>query len=232
MNIPDNLDINELVLKSPKIREALGVLYAEIGKITKEKATQERLLKEMINISPDRPKGWATNSNACYYKEKFGKVLAGILAEFVKAHPRDIFIASKTVKISATSIKFFLNQAWAWLIENDKEKGPIYKILRTNTSIVPVVGGAKLVWNVEISPAMLEIIQIKEHGVEWKNAIMDFMEHSEDKEKLELRGLSLDVQQLEWIKKFVSNYRDVFILAISSAELILMRNKDMAKYAV
>jgi len=231
MNLPDNLDINELVLKSPRIKEALAVLYSEIGKITQEKAAQERLLKALINISPDRPKGWSMRSNACYYKEKFGKILAGILVEFVKGHPKNIFVASKSVRVSSTSMKFFLNQAWLWLIEHDEEKGPFYKILRTNTMIIHAVGGAKLVWNEELSPAMIELIQIEDHGVKWKNDILDFVEHSEDGSKLELKGLNLSVSQMEWIKKLCSQISDVFILAISTGEVIIMRNKDMAKYS-
>jgi hypothetical protein len=233
MNLPDNLDIKSLIASSPKIRESLAFLYSEVGRLTKSKEEAEKVLQQLLNNSPDRPKGWSMNSNACYYKEKYGKIVSHFLDEFVRTYPKNIFVASKDVKISRASIKPFINQAWMWLIEHDEKRGPHYKVLRANCDVIPVTAGIMLEWRDVVSPAMVALIRMDTaEGIEWRHKILEFCEMGKDGENLILTGLGLQESDTAWIKTAVADYRDIIILKINFAELTLFRSSQLAKFAV
>ena len=114
----------ELAESNPKIKELLSALHHEASKHVKTAEALEELMLALLGAPISRPKTWSQNSNAPYYKEKFGRHVKRKIERFLKECPktstRGMFINAREEGMSRVSYTNMLGQGWMWLVDNDE----------------------------------------------------------------------------------------------------------------
>lgn len=233
-----NLELEQLINQNPKIKEALSTLHSEVSRMEKNKEKAAELLGEILGISPSRPKRWDSNSNASYYKEKFGVfVLDKIITRLHDLdRDKDLEVEARPLKVSRGTLKIMVIQGWLWLIEHSSEEdAKRYKQLREDVTISKCSSGVTIRWKdsclieTEGDVVVKDVPHTKKNNFKWKSELDEFISNAQDNDKLVCEGLDLSGEQLDYVKNMIDQCQGFFIKVLKTTRIEIIKNLEVWK---
>lgn len=183
-----------------------------------------------MNHIVDRPASWSRRANAPYYRERYALEVKHILDEMILSgengdkEPRLIKYTDYP-EISHTTLYLKINQAMLYLLEKMDTEDKMYAAFRQIISISRVRSiGIKFAYNHEVTDKPLSAFKISSSHIpqekpkvverkdanlvpdkpaltqDWKATLHAFVEKAEVGQTLKLNGLSLTMEDGEYIK--------------------------------
>jgi hypothetical protein len=223
---------NQLLEASPELRNAVEKIKSEVYRLKLSEIEAHKILKKILKIQNDKPQHWSPNSNACYYKEKFAKLLQKWLKEIEDSGGKDLLISATKLKKSRESIVSLISQAWIWLINNTPDEIEKEKLINLKHSITVkrVFNGVILHTEEEVNYETIdasETVDKQNISRNWKEEIINFCEESLDGTKLVMNGLRLDSNGIQWINNYIEVSKGIIIQKINASKLELIKHMEL-----
>jgi hypothetical protein len=188
-----------------------------------------------IVTNPNLPKDWGMNSVAPYYNSRAAYWLKATLDEMLKDPEHNRKFYPKDQGLVYRSLRVKINQAWQWLIDND-DGAKHYVTLRNLTKIDKDRGALLIKW--KDRPGIENFSGVKGVAVpkedlaalkKWKDELDKFIDTAKDGEKLELKGLDLDFEQIEWIKMQFMELPEFHVVRIDEHGFKIVKDSEIAR---
>lgn len=231
--------LKRLLESSPALKTAIEIVQFEVSRLTSDEQKAAELLTELLGLHNVRPSGWSPNSNATYYKKKYGDLLLSWLDQFKNAPDKMFIIETKKIKRSRETIRTMVSQAWDWLISNEKESEKRAELihLRDSIKIDRHAYGVMFVWRHTADETQNFVTKLVKDtralGIEdvkkWKQEVMDFTEKANDGQKYVNDGIILEPFDLDWLQNYIKESQCLFPLKIHTTRIEIVKHTELWK---
>ena len=231
----DNSITQKFIDASPAIQTALEILKKEVYRLTKGEDEAKKLLSDLLGLEDSRPKHWSPNSNAAYYKEKYGKLLLKWLDKLEANPSKDFLLNTSKIAKSRESILNQISQSWQWLIDNASNQEEANKLvaMRAHLVVRKVPEGVIIMHRKELN---LEDL-LKGHLIpkqvdktsKWKEELTEFVEKAEDGKMLDIENLRLEPYDIDWVKNLIDNAQGIFPKKLGATRIMLIKHMELWK---
>ncbi len=182
-----------------------------------------------------RPKSWSRSTKLGYYKEVFARELVPLLNKLITLDldKETMYVNGLPKGISGQSLSLRYNQAWMYLIDNLDPTGA-WKELRETVEIrrskdgVTFVRKAKYTSGISIGVEDVSVVRTAPRAA-WKDDFEKFIDNAVENEKLEKKGLSLDLDEQNTIRTCLINMPEFHLIKLDKNNLLVIKCSTVKK---